>query len=1019
MKTEKVDFAIVTALEIECKAVLNCLDRYKTIQEDNERTYYHGYINLPERQERYEIVVVLLPEMGNVDAGVVATQIIERWQPLNIIMVGIAGGICSQVKPGELVVAKYVFYYELAKLVREGDIIRPRQYPCDPLLYDRCRHLTLNWASEISTKLPNLHFGPIASGEKVVANGEVLSILRSYCPELKAVGMEGAGIARAATLAVLDHHRTRFLEIRGISDCADSEKNDDYHEYAANAAANFTRALLRSRPFTPFKTNFLEKLGFFSFCRGVLSLITKFLLSERQGNSTPQESPEEKEVLQTVTQPESLKGQETLQTATQPEPSEEQEILQTLTQLMERFGLSEQVKPRDEFIQYDRSSLKFIQQAQTKLKRLSSEHPTYHKILIMLSCVLSATGDLANIEKAEYWFSQVRDKSPNKNEQALASFNLFQLRLRRKSYAAALGDLKIAIDIDQQYALHDIHKYPMESILGAGGMGCVFLCKNLLIPDKRVVVKCLWESRKGSHNEVFKEAFTLSKMDGQYILKPLDYGYVDNVKQEKAFFVTEYIEGVIDGATWLEQQGKLEVETGLHVGLQIAEGLKNAHHKGIYHLDLKPANILLKQTHTKMVVKIIDFGLSHVATSLRQQAATRQSQKGLSHFGQKVFGTLDYASPEQLGAMQYGKPSAKSDIFAFGATMYHLLTGKKPNRFIERDLPDIPELRDLLNSCLKEEPSQRPESVQELVCYLKQIIEPPQHGLYYEHSVLQEHRSAVWLVAFSPDSRILASGSNDGTIILWEVNTRQVLHTLRLPKSKKSLYSLAFSPDSHILASGSKDGTVKLWDVNTGEILQTLQQHEDKIHSVVFNPTKRILASSSNDKTILWEVVDTNTTRELQILPGYESIAFSPNGNILALASNDGMVKLQPVGTSNQQILAPQLQHETSVKTLTFSPYGSLLTSGSNNVILWNVNTGKKLWVMHENDVRSITFSPDGSILAFSRNNTIKLLNVNTGEIVQILKGDEKLVLFVAFSPSGRFLASGNMGKTIKLWERK
>jgi len=714
----------------------------------------------------------------------------------------------------------------------------------------------------------------------------------------------------------------------------------------------------------------------------------------------------------------------------QRESWERNEILQTLTQLMERLGLSERLKLSDEFIPYDSNRRQQIQEIQTKLKRLSLDDPKYNRILIMNGCVLSSTGNPTKVAEAEYWFSQVRENSQEDGERALASFNLFQIHLRHKLYDKALDDLKVAIDIDpQRYALHNVHQYPIEKLLGAGGMGCVFLCQNCnpLIPDDRVVVKCFWESRKGSPDEVFKEALAMSKVAGQYVPKPLECGYVDDIKQERAFFITEYIQGMTDGESWLEREGKLDLEKGLQVGLEIAKGLQVAHCARIYHLDLKPANILLKRNKKKIAVKIIDFGLSHVATSLRQQAARRQSQIGLSVFGQKVFGTLDYASPEQLDPKQSEKPGAKSDIFGFGATMYHLLTGEKPNPFLERELPEIPALRHLLCDCVKKEPSQRPKSAQQLVHQWMLLVpeqdraKPNANQFYKERCVLQDHLGAVWSIAFSADGCILASSSNDGSIKLWNVSMDEVLQTLT--GHSKAVYSVAFSPDGRILASGSNDETVKLWNVDTGQVLQTLQGHEGKVHSVVFHPTKKSikLVSGSDDKTILWEVeVDANTSKELQTLPGYETIALSPNGNILALASNDKTIKLRNISTG--KMLETQQKPEKSVKAFAFTPDGNILASGGKNIILWEVSTGKKLQTLPEpgDEVRTIAFNHDGHILASnSINDTIKLWDISTGKVLKTLKGQGKSVYSVAFSPCGRFLASGNYGKTVKLWERK
>jgi nucleoside phosphorylase len=255
MLDSPVDFAIVTALKVERDAILSRLDDYETVQEDWEPlTYYCGHIQILDSTESYTVAVIVLLDMGNNEAATATTRLIQRWQPSNLLMVGIAGGVQGVVDLGDVVITKFVFYYEMAKLLLEGEQLRPQQFPVDRLLYSRAYvYETLEWKGQIRVTrpgqvsvekvMPDVHFEPIASGDKVIADLDSLPKLLKACPKVAAVAMEGAGVALAAR-----SHTTppRFLEIRGICDFANPDKNDDWHSYAANSAAAFTIGFLRS-----------------------------------------------------------------------------------------------------------------------------------------------------------------------------------------------------------------------------------------------------------------------------------------------------------------------------------------------------------------------------------------------------------------------------------------------------------------------------------------------------------------------------------------------------------------------------------------------------------------------------------------------------------------------------------------------------------------------------------------------------------------------------------------------------
>ncbi len=381
------------------------------------------------------------------------------------------------------------------------------------------------------------------------------------------------------------------------------------------------------------------------------------------------------------------------------------------TEWQRQLNLAEQIQPRDEFTVHTSESERLIQQAVGQWKRLSSQHPEYTKLMLGGATLLSSTGNLGEAEKL---LLQALEKAETTEDRALAAFNLFQVQLRAYKFESALPYLQQAIALDpSRYALHEVEKYPIEAILGAGGMGCALLCRHRLT-KQRVVAKCLWEVRAGPLEKVFKEAFAMIEIAGEYVPRPLDLGFADSVKKVRAYFVTEYVEEAIDGEKWLAKYGPLAVVEGLSVGLQMARALQLAHSKRILHLDLKPANVLLKRVGERegegkqIAVKLIDFGLTQAAPAWLQQAATRHTRTALTQWGRQVMGTFDYAPPEQLGVSGEAV-SEKSDVFAWGATVYRLLTNELPRPFDPEELPEVPELRRLLTNCLKRQPEKRPD----------------------------------------------------------------------------------------------------------------------------------------------------------------------------------------------------------------------------------------------------------------------------------------------------------------------
>jgi WD40 repeat protein/uncharacterized caspase-like protein len=299
------------------------------------------------------------------------------------------------------------------------------------------------------------------------------------------------------------------------------------------------------------------------------------------------------------------------------------------------------------------------------------------------------------------------------------------------------------------------------------------------------------------------------------------------------------------------------------------------------------------------------------------------------------------------------------------------------------------------------------------------------------------HVNDITSVAFSADGRLLASGSHDETIKLWDITTGRVLRTFSghtLP-----VLTIAFSPDSKILASGSSDGMIKLWSVVSGQELKTLRKHVSSVNptrfgvdSINFSPDGKMLASVSNESfgdeaTIeLWDVA---SGQELSSLKGHtshlNSVIFSPDGKMLASGSDDGTARLWDVA-SGKEIKSLSV-NASSVNSAAFSPDGKMLALGIEGIgsdditlQLWDVSSGLKLKTLegHPSGVHAVAFSPDSKMLASGGGDrTIKFWDVATGKKLKTLSGHFNIIASVVFSPDGKTIASGSWDTTIKLWD--
>ncbi|KAF6525890.1 hypothetical protein HZS61_011685 [Fusarium oxysporum f. sp. conglutinans] len=284
---------------------------------------------------------------------------------------------------------------------------------------------------------------------------------------------------------------------------------------------------------------------------------------------------------------------------------------------------------------------------------------------------------------------------------------------------------------------------------------------------------------------------------------------------------------------------------------------------------------------------------------------------------------------------------------------------------------------------------------------------------------LEGHTNSVTSVAFSNDGTLIASGSEDNTVKIWNALTGKRERTLE--RHTGSVTSVVFSSDGKLIASGSEDNTVKIWNVVTGKEEWTLEGHTEWVTSVAFSNDGTLIASGSLDETIkIWNVV---TGKEERTLEGHtssvESVAFSNDSTLIASGSWDETIKIWNVVTGKEERTLKG--HTDPVNSVVFSKGGTLIASGSDDktIKLWNVVTGKEERTLegHTESVTSVTFSNDSTLIASgSRDNTVKIWNMVTGKEERTLEGHTEWVTSVAFSNDGTLIASGSEDKTVKIW---
>jgi WD40 repeat protein len=288
-------------------------------------------------------------------------------------------------------------------------------------------------------------------------------------------------------------------------------------------------------------------------------------------------------------------------------------------------------------------------------------------------------------------------------------------------------------------------------------------------------------------------------------------------------------------------------------------------------------------------------------------------------------------------------------------------------------------------------------------------------------AIYHGHTGWVQSLVFSPDGKMLVSGSHDHTIRIWDLATGQCLKTLR--GHTGCIQSLAVSPDSTTLASGSHDHTIQLWDLATGRCEQDRLEHDNRVLFVAFCPDgQRLISGGADNHVRLWDLATGRCDRQIETNLNWAlAIALSPDGQMLVTASDGKVVKFWDLQTGNE--LRSLTNYGSKVWAVAFSPDGGLLATASEDrtVKLWDVMTGECLQTFqeHTQQVWLVAFSPDGeTLVSASDDGTVRLWTVVTGQCLRTIKSYSNWVLSVVFDVADNRVISGHQDGQICVWDR-
>jgi WD40 repeat protein/serine/threonine protein kinase len=320
---------------------------------------------------------------------------------------------------------------------------------------------------------------------------------------------------------------------------------------------------------------------------------------------------------------------------------------------------------------------------------------------------------------------------------------------------------------------------------------------------------------------------------------------------------------------------------------------------------------------------------------------------------------------------------------------------------------------------------------------------PASQTIFDQYTEFNGHTGAVYAASFSPDGRMIATGGYDKFVMVWDPDKVKPIDLARQLEGKANrspenyrrlaghlqpVWSVVFSPSGRVIASGSEDNAIRLWDVATGESEKILRGHGSAVHKAVFSPDGEWIASGAHDETVrLWNIAGYQEVRVLHTTvfrghaDGILSARFSSDGKQIITASRDRSAMLWNAATG-ERVRSFEEGHEFLATSAAFFPDGRRVATGAgdNSVRIWDITEGTQLKVISPTGrVGAVAVSPGGDWLASgSPGNELQIWDANSGALSASLSGHAAEVSAIAISSEGDHIASGDERGRVRIWRR-